>query len=44
MVVGGWWGGVHSHFHVQPNDSVEVVLCCRWECDNKDEADNYFNV
>ena len=24
-----WWGGVglHSHFHVQPNYSVEVVLC-----------------
>ena len=34
-MVGGWWvlGGVcslHSHFHVQPNYSVEVVLwlCC----------------
>ena len=33
---GGWWvgggggcggGGVCSHFHVQPNYSVEVVLC-----------------
>ena len=24
-----WWGwGLHSHFHVQPNYSVEVVLCC----------------
>ena len=26
-----WWvvvGGVQSHFHVQPNCSVEVVLCC----------------
>ena len=25
-----WWGpsGVHSHFHVQPNYSVEVVLRC----------------
>ena len=24
------WVGVHSHFHVQPNFSVEVVLwlCC----------------
>ena len=21
------WGGVHSHFHVQPIYSVEVVLC-----------------
>ena len=21
-------GGLHSHFHVQPNYSVEVVLCC----------------
>ena len=25
--VGGVWG-LHSHFHVQPNYSVEVVLCC----------------
>ena len=27
-MVGGW--GLHSHFHVQPNNSVEVVLllCC----------------
>ena len=24
----GWWGVVHSHFRVQPNYSVEVVLCC----------------
>ena len=27
-----WWGvgwsGLHSHFHVQPNYCVEVVLCC----------------
>ena len=28
-----WWvgsggGGVQNHFHVQPNYSVEVVLCC----------------
>ena len=23
---GGW--GLHSHFHVQPNYSVEVALCC----------------
>ena len=23
-----WWGGLHSHFHVQPNFSVEVALCC----------------
>ena len=22
------WGGGHSHFHVQPNYSVEAVLCC----------------
>ena len=21
-----WWGGLHSHFYVQPNFSVEVVL------------------
>ena len=30
--------GAHSHFFVQPNYSVEVVLlvvsCCRWGCDN----------
>ena len=26
VVVGGW--GLHSHFHVQPNNCVEVVLCC----------------
>ena len=26
MVVGGW--GVHSHFHVQPNNCVEVVIRC----------------
>ena len=26
MVVVGW--GLHSHFHVQPNYSVEVVLRC----------------
>ena len=25
--VGGWWG-LHSHFHVQPNYSVDVVLSC----------------
>ena len=24
----GGWGGVHSHFHVQPNYCVEVVLFC----------------
>ena len=22
----GWWVGLHSHFHVQPNYCVEVVL------------------
>ena len=26
-VVGLWWG-LHSHFFVQPNISVEVVLHC----------------
>ena len=31
---GGGWGGVQSHFRVQPNYSVEVVLYCRWGCDN----------
>ena len=28
---GGWrwgWCGMYSHFHVQPNYSVEVMLCC----------------
>ena len=25
---------MHSHFHAQPNYSVEVVLCCRWGYDN----------
>ena len=26
----GYWGGIHFHFHVQSNNSVEVVLwlCC----------------
>ena len=28
----GW--GLHCHFHVQPNYSVKVVLCCHWDCDN----------
>ena len=27
-----WWGGggwgLHSHFHVKPNNDVEVVLRC----------------
>ena len=27
-VVGGGWGGLHSHFHIQPNYCVEVVLYC----------------
>ena len=34
---GGWRGvewGVQSHFLVQPNFCVEVVLCCRRGCDN----------
>ena len=22
------WVGLHSHFHVQPNCGVQVVLCC----------------
>ena len=40
MVVGGG-GCVQSHFRVQPNYSVEVVLCCavlccHWGCDNKE--------
>ena len=30
----GWWG-LLSHFRVQPNYSIEVVLwlCCFWGCD-----------
>ena len=32
--VGG--GGMHCHSHVQPNYSVEVVLCCRWSRDNNE--------
>ena len=39
FVCGAGWGGLQSHFHVQPNCSVEVevVLRCRWGCDNKTE-------
>ena len=29
---GGWWWGVHSHFHVKPNRCV--VLCWGWGFDN----------
>ena len=36
LSVCGGWGGVQSHFHVQPNYSVEVVLCCGWGCDNEE--------
>ena len=41
-------GGMHSHFHVQPNYSVEVVLCCRCGYDNvisnkKQGHNNNFN-
>ena len=36
----GDWGGLQSHFHVQPNCSVEVVLCCRWGCENNDKDKN----
>ena len=32
--------GVHGHFHVQPNYSVEVVLCCRWGCVNNTNNHN----
>ena len=34
VVVVGW--GLHSHFRVQPNYSIEVVfaLYSRWGCDN----------
>ena len=39
----GW--GLQSHFHVQPNFSDEVVLCCRWGCDNSDSrGTNYSTV
>ena len=40
-----YFGGVRSHFHVQPNYSVGVVvvLCCRWGCDKRcREKINYF--
>ena len=30
----GWLGGLYSHFCVEPNYSVEVVLCCHWGCGN----------
>ena len=36
-----WWvgavvvvGGVQSHFRIQPNYSVGVVLCVSWGCGN----------
>ena len=28
FLCGGWWWGLQSHFHVQPNNCVEVVLRC----------------
>ena len=36
FVWGVGWVGLQSHFHVQRNCSVEVevVLHCRWGCDN----------
>ena len=36
VVVGGAGWSLQSHFYVQPNCSVEVevVLRCRWGCDN----------
>ena len=34
-MVGGGGVGNNSHFRVQPNYSVEVVLCCPWGCDKK---------
>ena len=40
----GGWGGVYNHFHVQPNYSVEVVLCCRWVCDNNGILDKAHRV
>ena len=49
MVGLGWVGlGLHSHFHVQPNYSVEVVLCsvlcCSWGFDkNKVKKDKVKN-
>ena len=43
--MGGWWVvGVQSHFHVQPNYSVEVVLCCRWGCDNNNSNISLTNI
>ena len=29
---------VWCYFHVQPKYSVEVVLCCRWGCDNETKS------
>ena len=39
-----WWGGLHSHFYVQPNNSVEVVLCCRWGFDKKGGISNQLDL
>ena len=33
---GGVGGGVYSHFRIQPNYSVEIVLCYCLGCDNFD--------
>ena len=36
-----WWGwSLHSHFRIQPNYSVEVVLCCRCGCDKNTKIKN----
>ena len=32
---------VRSHFRVQPNCSVEVVLCCHWGSDKNISNKNY---
>ena len=43
-----WWAGrwwvFHSHFCVQPNYSVKVVLCCCWGCDNNKNNCCYHKV
>ena len=41
VVLVGW--GLHSHFHVQPNYSIEVVLCCCWGCDNNNNIIDIMN-
>ena len=36
--------GLYSHFRVQPNYSVEVVLHCRWGCDKNSNGVALYRV